>query len=245
MIKLPKKLYSRIFEHLQSCAPKEGCGFIVGTDKGAIFVPSENVHPDSTNYAMVTNWHEAEDKGEVLAFVHSHPNNNPEASPADIAQCEAHGVPWLIVALPSLTCSWVYPTGFKTPLLGRPFVYGVFDCGTLIRDWYESEMGIVFDLDCGEWEWWKDGKNHYVDSLTEKGFYQLEPHETLNPKYGDVLLMQVASKVPNHGGIYIGGGLFIHHMSKHASRRDLYLGMWQEKTVGVWRHKDAKDPVVR
>ncbi len=30
------------------------------------------------------------------------------------------------------------------PLLGRPYQYGVSDCYTLVRDYYQSVLNIVF-----------------------------------------------------------------------------------------------------
>lgn len=243
MIKLPKRVMKQTIDHLQRAYPAEGCGFLVGTKEGVIFVPSNNEHHDPNSHARVTNWDEAEDLGEVLAFVHSHPDATAEASDADLAQCETHGIPWLIVALPSLELAWYSPRGYTAPILRRTFVYGVHDCATLLRDWHKQEMGIEYEVEDSEWGWWDNGENHYVERLPTYGFVK-QPVGT-EPEVGDVILMQIRAAVPNHGAVYIGDGMILHHPVGHLSRRDVYVGMWVECTVSIWRHKNAQSPSVR
>lgn len=237
MITLPKKIHNEVVAYLKTCYPQEGCGFLVGTKEKMIFVPVKNEHHDPQNHTRVTGWDIAEDLGEVIAFVHSHPDASCEPSEADKVQCEIHGIPWLIVSLPHEELAWLTPCGYTAPILQRPFVYGVFDCATLMRDWHKQEMNIEYEVEDSDWEWWLTGQNHYVERLPTYGFSKLDDPSDI--QRGDVILMQIKSKVPNHGAVYLGDGVMLHHPVNHLSRRDLYMGAWMDYTVSVWRHKDA------
>ena len=99
----------------------------------------------------------AEDAGEIVMVCHSHPFASPQPSAADRAMCELTRLPWLIVNHPlGDVCAFV-PIGYRTPLLGRPFVHGVHDCYSLIRDHYAWELGIELpDFPRAE-RWWEQG----------------------------------------------------------------------------------------
>ncbi len=36
----------------------------------------------------------------------------------------------------------IYPCGFEMPYLGRPYVFGVFDCWMLCRDYLKREFDV-------------------------------------------------------------------------------------------------------
>ena len=86
----------------------------------------------------------------MIRIVHSHVYEAPTPSMADRVGCEASGIPWLIVNHP--TGEWLefVPSGYVAPLLDRPYCWGVFDCGTLARDYYVSQ-GIPIDADPQCW----------------------------------------------------------------------------------------------
>ena len=50
--------------------------------------------------------------------------------------CEASGLPWHIVGIPSEDWIRIEPTGFVAPLVGRGWSHGVLDCYSLVRDWF-------------------------------------------------------------------------------------------------------------
>jgi cell wall-associated NlpC family hydrolase len=126
------------------------------------------------------------------------------------------------------------PCGYSAPLIGREFVHGIQDCFTLIADWYERERGIILPNFHRDDNWWLNGENLYLDNYEKAGFRAVDVGS--NPEPGDVFLMQVRSRVPNHAGIYIGNGMFIHHLYRQLSRRDVYGGPWAEKTRLVVRY---------
>jgi len=110
----------------------------------------------------------------------------------------------------------------------------VLDCYSLIRDWYAQERGIDLPDFTRFDEWWKRGENLYLDNFAGAGFHVVEPADM---NLGDVLLMQVASPVPNHAAIYLGDGLILHHLQGRLSSRDVYGGYWQKITTHTLRHQ--------
>ena len=91
---------------------------------------------DPADYAAV------EDKGEIVAVIHSHPTTNHNPSPADRVACEQSGLPWHIVNPNTENWGYCEPEGFELPYVGREFSHGVVDCYSLCRDWYKREFGL-------------------------------------------------------------------------------------------------------
>ena len=238
------KLLADIKAHAAESAPRECCGLIVTYRRKKTYHRCRNIatarnddfimHPD--DYAA------AEDKGTVLAIVHSHVNVSPKPSQADLVSIERNGLPWVIVNHPVGTWTVTEPSGYVAPLVGREFVHGVLDCLTLICDHYDQSIGIVLKDRNGdllkniprEPEWWLKGQDMYRDHMDEAGFVEV-PFEQLRKH--DVILMRVASPVENHGAIYLGDNIILHHVHGQLSGRNPYGGWWRRITTGVLRHK--------
>jgi proteasome lid subunit RPN8/RPN11 len=161
-----KSLTLEMREHAEKCFPQEACGLIVGIGKKARFVPCSNASLEPLDQFLIppSEYAAAEDMGEILAVWHSHPSGNCTPSDADLAGCEATELPWFISALtkqgdqfhhigPEIT----QPSGFQADYVGRPYVFGVFDCFSLLVDFYEREYGIKVKRfsECRINEWWK------------------------------------------------------------------------------------------
>ena len=147
--------------------------------------------------------------------------------------CEASGLPWHIVGIPSEEWTRIEPSGYVAPLVGRQWSHGVLDCYALVRDWFHQERGITLpDFDRFD-EWWKRGKNLYVENFANAGFTDINFKDL---QEGDCFLMQVASPVPNHAAVYLGDGLILHHLQGRLSSRDVYGGYWQKITTHILRY---------
>lgn len=243
--------------HLCATYPREGCGLLVRDDTGAeVFVATPNLSHSATEQFTIApeDYADAEDRGEVIAVIHSHVDAPTFPSVVDLAQCEGTGIPWYIfrvdgkevagepVTSPIVTDErCIEPSGYVAPLIGRPFTYGVHDCYALARDWYSRTLGVELpDFDHGPDCWWDPTHENYLpdfDPYTEHmeaaGF---EP--AAGPlQVGDCIIMQIRSLKPNHIGVYIGDGMLLHHLRGRLSERVIYGGYWADVTVRTIRRK--------
>lgn len=240
-----------IAAHALAEYPRECCGLVVHGFEGDVYRACRNTAATPLEHFVMSpsDFAEAEDVGDIVAVVHSHPGGAATPSVADKAMCEASGIgKWIIVALgvqadgSIAVDDWCEfgPSGYVAPLLGREFVHGVHDCYSLIRDWYRAERGIELrDFERSD-EWWADGKSDlYLDNYRAAGFLEVSVPASGDFEIGDVLLMQIRSKndVPNHAGIYLGGGVLLHHMHGRLSGRTVWGGMWAQCLRKVLRYQ--------
>lgn len=225
--------------------PKEACGLLVVVKGRKRYFPCRNMADTPGEHFVVApeDYAAAEDKGEIIEILHSHPNLPATPSQADRVSCEGTGLAWRIVSVmpgddgPVVAGEErIEPEGYEAPLVGREFVHGVLDCYSLCRDWYASERGILLpDFERRD-QWWDDGSSDlYTEHFREVGFEEIDI-KRIQP--GDAILMQIKSHnlVPNHAAIYLGDGLILHHMYGRLSSRDIYGGYWQEVTRAVLRY---------
>jgi cell wall-associated NlpC family hydrolase len=180
-------------------------------------------------------WVAAEESGVIRIVCHSHPNRAPQPSDADKLGCEQSRLQWLIVSVPGDAWTMLAPSGFSAPLIGRDFVWGVFDCFTLLRDYYRDVVGITLpEAEPYSYNFWKNNQALYEQRLEQFGFITLAQDQALQAH--DVLLIQIRSTIANHAAIYLGDGQLLHHLESQLSRRDIYGGFWQKNTRFIARH---------
>jgi proteasome lid subunit RPN8/RPN11 len=225
--------------HAAADYPRESCGVIIQRQGQERYLPCRNLAASDAHFILhPEDYAAAEERGEVICIVHSHPNLPPLPSEADRVMCEQTGLPWLIVNWPTGAVHTFRPSGYQAPLIGRPFYHGVLDCYTLIRDYYARELNLDLpDFERAS-EWWTIGGNLYLDHFAEAGFVEVS-FDTLCVH--DVLLMQNAAPVPNHAAIYLGGGRIVQHCQGHLSGESIYGGYWQKCTTHLLRHRVLLD----
>lgn len=244
---LPEALLAELRQAAETAYPAECCGLIVDVAGRLSYWPCANAAPAAAQpdrfVIAPADWAAAEDAGKVLAVVHSHPDACANPSMADRLGCERSGLTWLIVGWPSAVVVALQPEGWQAPLVGRDFVFGVLDCYTLIQDYYRRVLSLTlpdFDREDGFWETKcladgsvQKGRELYLEGFAEAGFVEVAGQ----PQLHDVILMQVASDVVNHGAVYIGDGLILHHLYGRLSCRDPYGGYWLRHSVKLLRHQ--------
>lgn len=228
---------NQITEHARVEYPREACGLIVADSDGTqVYWPCRNLAEKQSQFAMdPADYALAEDSGPILAVVHSHPDAAPLPSQADLVACERTGIPWFILGWPTEIWHFMTPKGYRAPLIGREFVHGVLDCYTLIRDWYQEVRSVsLLDFERGE-DWWQKGGDLYLENFGKAGFEKIP--EPWDLQVGDVILMQIRSKVVNHAAIYLGRDQILHHVFNRLSSRDVFGGFWRKNTRMVIRYR--------
>lgn len=228
-------------------SPLEFCAYVLKLSDGSIrLYPCVNTHPSPTEaFAIDTQWQaEAETLGEIVGVVHSHTNTetipeNKGFSLVDRESCNLSGVPWMLVTLPDEQIQILQPSSDVTDLLGRPWVYGMFDCYGLVRDIYRS-IGIELRNypRSTEFEWNTDPTwNLYEDNFEREGFIEVPKLGSIK-KY-DLALMRLESDKTNHAGVIMNPDKneVWHHVINRLSSRDTLAGYWWKYTVKILRHK--------
>lgn len=222
-------LEQAILAHAKSMAPRESCGLIIRQGDSEQYISCENKHADPENHFSVSaeDYIQASQQGEVIAIVHSHPYGVPYLSSADRSHQIKTDLPWWLVCDDQITKFDCIPR-----LLGREFNHGTTDCYGLFRDAYQLAGYPLPDFERHD-NWWRQGKELYLDNLSNNGFKQIKK----NIQPGDVILFCYASSRANHAAIYLGNQMILHHVPNQLSKREVYNERWQRLTHSIWRYR--------
>ena len=217
--------------HAKEQDPKESCGLLIEMKGKEKYFPCKNLSTYKQQSFIIDpdDFVKAEESGNILAVIHSHPVTPPIASQADKISCENSELPWHIVNPKTEQWGYYEPSGYKPPLIGRHWVWGVTDCWSLVRDWYKEEKNIILR----DWDRPTTPQQFLEKPLFEScawrtGFRELRADEKLIN--GDVLLMSILSPTLNHVAIFLDGDV-LHHLADRISCKEPY-NQWLLKCTG-------------
>ena len=218
--------------HAKEQDPKESCGLLLDIKGKEKYFPCKNLSNWSNQCFIIdpVDYAKAEDTGKILAVIHSHPTTQPVARQADMISCEDTNLPWHIVNPKTEQWGYYEPSGYKPPLIGRHWVWGITDCWALVRDWYAETKGIILR----DWNRPTTPEEFIADPMFERcawrtGFRQLRPEEKL--ENGDLLFMSILTSGLNHVAIFIDGDV-LHHLADRISCKEPY-NEWLLKCTGM------------
>lgn len=224
-----------IINDLFKSYPEESCGLLINKKGKIVWKLCENTAEDKLKDFRIDpqEYVKATLVGDIHAIVHSHPDFSCEPSEEDKKASDHLGIPYIIYSLPDAE-KYVYtPKKLSNPLLGRDYEFGKNDCWSLVRDYYREKLDIELPMLEFEDDWWEKGLNYFEDLYESFGFVKVE-----KPQKHDGILFTVMGNIPNHCGVYLEEGLFMHHaVNRLSCRESLYSPIWGKSVVGYYRCK--------
>ena len=97
----------------------------------------------------------------------------------------------------------ITPNGFEMPYTGRPYVFGIFDCWMLCRDYLKREFNIEINANAHlHIPSWYLGDDDILDlNYRNENLVRLAHGE--EPQKGDIFFIQYG-KMPDHCAVYVG-----------------------------------------
>jgi cell wall-associated NlpC family hydrolase len=226
--------------------PQEACGFVVDGN----YIPAPNSAAEPLQDFRISALDRMRIVGDrkIDAVLHSHPYRIDAApkypaqwpSTKDMETYLTMQVPWGIVSTEGETTSDVVWLDddliLNTPLEGRTFTHGVFDCYSAIRSWFWQERQIRLPDFARGMDWWDEtGKDLYDTNFENVGFKTVQPEDVT---VGDCVMVRIRSSVVNHAAVVTGPASVYHHAFGRLSGHDEgWLQKWNKHIVRCVRYQ--------
>lgn len=221
----------------------ENCGLIFDND--TIF-PCQNIskNPKESFIINPADLEKAKLTGNIIAFYHNHLSLS-DFSELDKYISEQTKLKCFLYINTDDSLKIYEPKGnYEVSYIGRPFVIGIFDCLTLICDYYNREYNIkVSDIDHPDRlnnEKWKDFADNNEQNAILLNHFQNQGFSIVNNlQIGDLILTrgpQIRGAI--HICIYLGNNNILHQPNDSFSKIESYSEYYKNRTLFKLRHKN-------
>ena len=222
-------------KHAKECLPKESCGLLAIVKGKETYFPCKNLANDQISYFIIDpdDWANAEDSGELIGLIHSHPKGSIFPSDNDKTACEYLGLPWHIYS-PKMDDWYSFkPSGYKpSSIIGKTWIWGAADCWTIVVDYFKEKGLTVGDMIRP-----KSPLEMFTNKKFEKEIPLCNFVEVFDDiKEDDLLLMNMGKHKGCHVGIYVGDQMVLHHQVDRLSSRDLLNDQMLKTIYKRYRH---------
>lgn len=211
------------------CSDEETCGFVL-KDGSVVGIANEAI--DKCNEFLIGAASYAKYDEDILGVWHSH-LDLAAFSQLDQQVLSCDVLPWAVYCLGDDSFHECDPT-VVAPFEGRPFVFGVYDCYSLITDYLRGEGVTLPPWPRGNWgEWNTPDFSPFDDEW--RNFGKTVTHGAYQA--GDMLLLNLGdySGHTDHVGVFVNPKQFLHHPSHGVSRLQTFGGYWKRRLNWVVR----------
>ena len=225
-----------IREHFEKEYPREGCGIISVVKGERKWFPCENIAEEDNHFIIDTKEYlRISRTSDILAIVHSHPDQSSEPSELDINNCNALGKQYYIFSYPEMDLTVVEPETTTTDLYGREYEFGVRDCFEATRDYLATKNIEIPPRAMFVDDYWDKDIDYFNEETIAQ--WNHKPISNLNEiRENDVLIFRIFSNLNNHCGVYLGNDIFYHHAQNRLSCRESLFPKWYKWLVGAYRY---------
>lgn len=231
--------YDKIKRHAEDSPKREVCGLLVrgfGSVKEPVVCPTANLHPDPCGFQIP----DAEvrhfmNEGRLVAYYHSHHADPAVFSDVDIQGSEHARLPVFVYSLVDCRFNLYRPRSATPAFEGRDFLLGLNDCIQIVTEWLWIHRTFAIPYVERTWQNVRDGYGDWPTVLGNAGMHALALSDV--GRIGDVLVFACGtanSLTPNHTGIIVGPGVFLHQMYGRLSCV-ASLSEWKDRIVQAYR----------
>lgn len=212
--------------------PVEACGFILANGQ-VVECTNTSTQPDTF---VISAEESARYLDDAVASWHSHCDYS-DLSFADVNASKALNLPYVVFNC-SGTEFFYFDPRQSAGLVGRPWMYGGYDCYSAVRDWYSQEMGVELRdyTRLYEGEWTQHGFTHFEENFAAEGFVEIP--KTVQLQRGDVLMSRIRNNYTcNHVAVVEDpdANLIFQHLVNRKSEVMLYSGYFRDNTYMIVR----------
>lgn len=234
----------QIKAHALETPSLECCGLLIAShkDKSLEIVRSPNLAEEKHHRFSLSSSHylKASLAGDIIAIYHSHPEGE-DFSEFDLVNSELNKIKYILYCVKSNTFKDYVPNGYTNPYYGREFHLGKQDCYSLGIEYYKKELNIDLKNYHRDYDWSRDNPNSYLERHENEGFKIIfkgvVEDLSILKKHDAILMKLLGKKNPTHAGIYMGGGLILHHQLNCYSRIEEYSQIFRNRTTHILRHE--------
>ena len=221
---------SAIRKYATEMRTAEVCGVVL--NDGSV-VKLDNKADDPVNHFKIDPVELAAYDDKIVGVWHSHLELDG-FSPHDQAQINAGDWCWAVYVLPK-DRFWEVDLTAEAPIVGRPYCWGVYDCASIVEDWYRKA-----DV---PWPAYERGAYGEWDAPGFDAFDRLWPEVGIEVSMesrakDDMVQMSVSGNHTDHIGVLITPDRLLHHPAERLSMVSVYGEQWKRQTVPIVRpHK--------
>lgn len=213
MIKLSATAKKAIDQYTLEKYPEEMCGILVEDS----FIPITNEAINFLDEFLLSPREVALYVGKIQAVIHSHTYDAKRPpivdictpSVMDMLNQKSSEVPWFIVGSDGtvVTRELGIPRKPHRNYIGRPFIWFINDCYTLVQDYYMFELNIILPEHPMDKDYHNIGNYDRIikDYIKDFGFSETDSIDDM--RNGDLLLLSRGVSNCNHIGVYHNGGV--------------------------------------
>lgn len=124
-------------------------------------------------------------------------------------------------------------------LLGLSYKSGQHDCYGLALRYYKEIYNVTLVNAARPENWWHEPDMDLINEFADLDGWEKIGINIRALKIGDGLVFSLITGRANHVGIYVGNGMFIHHVLNRFSTEDPLTDKWKSKLLMIIRHPEV------